>query len=559
VGKAKNLFSRTHQYFSDNVSTKTEALVKNIHDIEYIVTKTDNEALILESNLIKKYQPKYNILLKENNNYPYIIVTNEKNPRIIYTRNYKAYKGKYYGPLASSNFNKYDIYNLLQQIFPLRKCSVLPKQKCLYYDIGECLGPCINDVTNLQYDDIKKQINDFFRGKTSHIIDSLKRDEKKFAQELNFEKAQKTLDLINNIKAITSNNKTEVMLASKNKIDVIGFYTKEKYISIIIHTYQDGKLLAVNRQISELHDDINDALVSYLTQYYLNDLNLPKIAYANISEEHIKALTKVTGFKIVNPASGKFKQIIKSAAINAKEYFSSNYLVYERKREQNELAFDELRKLLFIDNLSIINVFDMSNFFGNDKIGAMIGLENGKLNKNMYRKFIIKDKNLKGDTEYMKEVINRQYTKIIKESSPLPNLIIVDGGIAQVNAAISALKDLGLDKIIPVIGLSKDSKHKTDGIVIANKKISLDKKSGLYMYLFNIQEEVHRFAINFFRNRNKKSVFNNKLNEIKGLGEKTIKKLLSVYGNIEEIKKATIEELSQYVSKDMAIKIKNQI
>ncbi|GMO14246.1 MAG: excinuclease ABC subunit C [Mycoplasmoidaceae bacterium] len=497
IGKAKDLFNRVHQYFNTDINIKTKELVENIYDMDFTITKNPNDALILEANLIKQYKPKFNILLRDNNNYPYIVLTNEKDPKLIYTRNYKKTTGTYFGPLADVDIKKFDIFNLLQRIFPLRKCNKVPKTKCLYYDMGMCLGPCINNIEQKQYDNIIKNINAFFKGNNKALINELKCKEKTEADELNFELAKKYMDSINSIKKI-EDNKVNVILSNKEKTDVIGYYCEKNYITIIIHSYIKGKLLEVNKQINNLYDDVESALSSFLSQYYLDNLNKPK---------NILIDTKIDlpiELKVIQPERGEKKQLTNNANLNAKHFFSTNLLVYLRMKQQTVDAFEQLKAVLKIENLSLIHVFDMSNLFDKDRIGVMIGVEDGQFNKKLYRKFIIKNQESHGDTQFMYEVIFRQYSRTIKEGHAFPNLIIVDGAIGQINSARKALAELKIDKIIPVIGLSKDNKHKTDAIVIDKDMIMpLDKKSGLFNYLFNIQEEVHRFAIGFNVNRRK--------------------------------------------------------
>jgi excinuclease ABC subunit C len=450
--------------------------------------------MVLEANLINKYKPKFNILLRENSNYPYIVVTNEKDPRIVYTKN-KNYDGKYYGPFANNDMNKYDIYNLLQQLFPLRKCNKVPKKKCLYYDMGICLAPCINKIENEQYENIKKKINDFFNNNDKNILNDLKQKEEENAKSLNFEKAKIYHDLQNSINQIKTNAKINVQVDSNSEIDVVGYYVKDQYLTIVIHKYIKGKLLEVNKQINEYFGEIKEYLSSYLNQYYLNNKNVPKTIYI---DSEIESLNK----EILSiPKKGNYKQIVDNANLNAKHYFEYNLLSFEKNKDKTTKAFEELKVVLNEPNLNLIHVFDISNLFEKDKVGGMIALENGIFNKKLYRKFIIKNEKQQGDVQYMTEVISRQYKRMIDEKQILPNLIIVDGGINQIHAAIDVLKQLKLDKMINVIGLSKDKKHKTDKIITNTNEIVLDKKSGLYSYLFNIQEEVHRFAITFNRQK----------------------------------------------------------
>ncbi len=559
VGKAKNLFNRTHQYFNTTSNNKTTKLVQNIYDVDFIVVKNENESLILENNLIKKHQPKYNVLLKDGSSYPYIVVTNEKNPRIVYTRDLKKFKGKYYGPFASAKSSKYELYNLLLKIFPLRKCNVMKRNKCLYYDMHQCLAPCIKNIKDLEWKQIKNQINDFFNGDTKDIIAKLQKEELELSNNLEFEEAQKKLELINGIKEIQSQQ--NIIFNSKKNIDVVSFYQQENLLSIVIFSYLNGQLLAKNQQIAEINNEnINDVLSNYLMQYYFDSLNKPDLCYINISSSNIKSLTKTTSIEFVSPTKGKFKQILHEGVKNAKQYFSSSYLIYQQKQNLTKKSFEQLKQVLSLDNLSLIHVYDIANLFSANQVGAMIALEDGVFNKNLYRKFIIKDLEATSDYARMQEIIYRQYKRVMQNKEQLPNLIIVDGGIIQINAAIQSLKKINLDKVIRVIGLSKDNHHKTNAIVFPNKKIiKLDKASSLYMYLLNIQEEVHRYAINFFRNKNITSKFKSKLNEIKGLGEKTIKKLMENYDNFANLKKASVQELSQYVSFKIAKKIKEKL
>ncbi|MDR0857380.1 MAG: excinuclease ABC subunit UvrC [Mycoplasmataceae bacterium] len=557
IGKATNLYNRTHQYFDKDKDIKTSALVKNIYDVDFIVTNTENESLILENDLISKHKPRYNMLLRYGSGYPYIIVTKEKNPRIIYTKNPNI-KGYRFGPFASSKIDKYQLYNLLNRIFPLRKCNPLKKQKCLYYDIGQCLGPCINNIVDSSYTEIIENIKDFFSGKTSKIISDLKTKEKVFSQNLQYEEANKVKEQINSIKELTE--KQIINISDSKDIDIVGFSTKDNYITIVIFSYQNGKLVEKNQQIGELFGNIEDTVTNYLMQFYYSSEKMPKKIYLNISDEATKQLETVLKTSIVKPISGKFKTIVLNAINNSIEFFKSNYLVYRKKIDTTINALNELKEILGIDNLNLINVFDMSNLFGTEKIGAMIAMQDYQYNKSLYRKFLIKNENAKGDTELMRETVYRNYSKSISQESQLPNLIIVDGGINQINATIDALKELKIDSVIPVIGLSKDDKHKTNEIVFpSKKKYQLDHKSNLYMFLLNLQEEVHRFAITFFRNRRGKSSIHSILNTIDGLGPKGIEKLITTYDNINNIMDAPINELTQIVNKKTALKIKETL
>ena len=558
VGKASDLYNRTHQYFLNNRDSKTNKLVQNIADIDFIIVNNENESLILENNLIKKYQPKYNVLLKEGTYYPYIVLTKEKHPRLVYTHESNLYKGKYYGPFATNKSNKYSVYNFLQHLFPLRKCCKIPKKTCLYYDIGECLGPCVNNISQDQYDKIAKNINDFFRGNLKNTINDLELKEKEFSKNFKYEDAKRINELISGMQQISQYQ--NINLVSSESIDVLGFYTNKNNISISIFSYINGKLLTKKEQIAEINNSISETIESYLMQFYYENLNLPKKCYVSLENKKIESLSKSLNIEFINPNKGKFKNILENAIANAKAYYDSNYLKYKKAVALNEDAFAELKKLLNMDNLSLIHVFDISNLFNENRVGAMIALEHGKFNKNLYRKFIIKNEQAKSDVECMKEVIIRQYTRMLKQREELPNLIIADGGKQQVNFIIQALKVNKLDLVIPVIGLVKNKKHETEKIYIPNDEfISLKKESELYLYLLKIQNEVHRFAITFFRKRKESSLFKSKLKTITGIGNVAVEKLLNSYQNINAIKEASIEELSQYVGIKKAKTIKDYL
>ena len=554
VGKAKDLFKRTHQYFLKDRDPKTTKLVENIYDIDFITVKTENESLILENDLIKKYKPKFNILLKEGSNYPYIVITNEQNPRLIYTR-INNIKGKYYGPFATSESNPYRIYKLLNIIFPLRKCRHIPKKKCLYYDLKQCLGPCIKKIDDNQYSKIFDDINAFFKGNNKKIINEILEKEKNASNTFMYEDAKFYNEIFNNIKNLTTIR--SIYFSYDNRIDVIGFYINKNYISFVIFAYRNNKLLIKNRQISEINGEVSDAVSNYVFQYYKNNLNLPKKCFVSLENKVLRNLSKVLKINFNNPDKGKYKEALINAMQNAKFQYDSNFLQYLKTKSILDSGYSELKSILKLNNLSLIHVFDVSNLYNDNKVGAMIAIENGEFNKNLYRKFIIKNENLKGDTQYMGEIIEREYTRILKYKEDLPNLIIVDGGKQQTEITKKILKKLCLNLIIPVIGLTKNKFHKTEKIYVeGGGYINIEKKSNLYMYLTKIQDEIHRFAITFFRSKKNNSILKTKLNEIPGLGQKKIEKLLSQWDNISNIKNANIEEISQIIGYKLAKMLK---
>lgn len=558
IGKAKNLYNRTHQYFSSKKDLKTFKLVNEIADVDYIVVNNENESLLLENNLIAKHKPKYNILLRESNTFPYIVVTKERHPRILYSHdNKKKIKGTYYGPFAT--VKKYELYNFINRIFPLRKCKTLPNQKCIYYDIGQCLGPCINDISSQDYCPHLKKINDFFSGKYQELDKSLEKEEKENAKNLNFELSKEYLELRNSLKVFSS--KQDVISSQKNDEDVIAFSIRENIIALVIFKYANGSLISKYDIFTVFYLSSDEIVESLVFDYYKNiAIQKPSNVYLSLEESILINLKSSLGINFCNPTKGIKKDIMITALTNANELMKNKYLttIANLSRESNSLQ--QLQDLLGLDSLYVIEMFDNSNIFNNDKVAAMVVYENGKKNKNLYRKFNIKNEDANSDFEYMEEIIYRRYKNVLESKSSLPNLIIVDGGKPQVQAALNSLIRLNINSIVPVIGLSKDDKHKTDKIIKSDfSEIKLDKTSELYFFLLNMQDEVHRFAISFHRNKRSKSLFKNSLYEIDNLGKKRIEKLLLRFETLEKIREASIDELSQVVPRRVAINIKNKL
>ena len=557
VGKAINLYNRTHQYFLFLQNLRRTQLANNIYDLDYVVTKNDNEAFILENNLIKKYQPKYNVLLKDGSNYPYILLTNEKDPRLLYTRIIKKNNGKYYGPISAGIKNKYDIYNLVLELFPLRKCNIVPKEKCLYYDLHQCVGPCINKIDINTYKTIKSNIDAFFHGEYKDIIAKLKEQELQLAQNLNFEQAQQKKELIEAIQNLTINQ--TVQLASLDSTDIVAYKVIDNKIGIVVFGYTNGKLLTKFDSVEDIYDDNDTEVVAnYLMQYY-EKFDHPKILYVSLDEQNIKLLEESLKITIKNPTKGQMKQIMLSALENADVIIKNSLRSKQNKLARTVIANEELRQLLKMESLNRIELFDNSHIDNVDRVGAMVVFENGIANKKLYRKFIIKDQTSQDDLAYMKEVLYRRYSKMLKNEEALPDLIIVDGAKLQVEVANAILKELKIDLLVNVIGLKKNDEHKTKSIILKNySEIILDKKSNLYFYLLNMQEEVHRFAISFFRQRHTKSLFSSELDHIEGLGSKRKSLLMQAFNNIYEIKNATLEQLKQVVPLNVALKLKEK-
>lgn len=557
IGKAKNLFNRIHQYFLKPNNNKTAKLISEIKDVDFITVKNNNEALILEANLIKKHKPLYNILLKDNNGYPYILVTNERKPRLVYTRNYNSKLGKYYGPFASTDINAYEIFSLLLKLFPLRSCTSKKNKKCFYYDLGLCMKACTGEDTPEQYELMKKKIDNFFNKGAEDIIEELKQKEKNAANKEDFEQADKYLKMQKNILMISQ--KQIINIGNKQNIDFVVYDTKDNYLTIVIFSYTNGKLLNKNTVFNEYVSDIKDEVVSYVFRYYSNEKK-PETIYISLDNESINLLRNNLNIDVINPQKGKMQEIMEMALKNAKNELQLKYNSNLAKEERTTKANQKLAELLNIKKLNRIEIFDNSNIFNTDPVSAMVVYENGMPTKKEYRKYKIKIQSSKSDYEYMYEIIYRRFLKLLKEKKAFPDLVILDGGRVQINAALKALRSLNIEKYVNLIGLVKDKHHKTNIIETANyQKIELDKKSGLYFYLLNMQEEVHRFAISFFRKTNRKSALTSVLDNVKNLGKIRKEKLLSIFDTVSKIADASIEQLAQIIPVDVAKELKNKI
>lgn len=557
IGKAKNIFNRIHQYFLKPNNNKTAKLISEIKDVDFITVKNNNEALILEANLIKKHKPLYNILLKENNGYPYILVTNERKPRLVYTRNYNSKLGKYYGPFAGTDINAYEIFNLLLKLFPLRACTSKKNKKCFYYDLGLCMKACTGEDTPEQYELMKKKIDTFFNKGAEDIIEELKQKEKNAAEKEDFEQADKYLKMQKNILSISQ--KQIINIGNKQNIDFVVYDTKDNYLTIVIFSYSNGKLLNKNTVFNEYVSDIQDEVVSYVFRYYSNEKK-PDTIYISLDDESINLLRTNLNIDVINPQKGKMQEIMELALKNAKNELQLKYNSNLAKEERTTKANQKLAELLNIKKLNRIEIFDNSNIFNTDPVAGMVVYENGIPNKKEYRKYKIKIQSSKSDYEYMYEIIYRRFLKLLKEKKAFPDLVILDGGRVQINAALKALRSLNIEKYINLIGLVKDKHHKTNMIETANyQKIELDKKSGLYFYLLNMQEEVHRYAISFFRRTNRKSALSSVLDNVKNLGKVRKEKLMRIFDTVSKIADASIEQLAQIIPADVAKELKNKI
>ena len=532
VGKAKVLKNRVKSYFTGSHNAKTTLLVSEIADFEFIMTNSNLEAYLLEINLIKEHRPKYNISLMDDKTYPYILLTKEDNPRLLVVRNTKI-KGELFGPFPNVKAAR-DTVDLLNSLYPFRKCNKIGKKECLYYHINNCLAPCVLNVKKEDYDEYIKKTRSFLKGDTQFALAELKQKMDEYSKNLEFEKALECRDLINSINETTE--KQKISLNDFIDRDVFNYYYDDKNICIYTLFMRNGRIVQNECIIYELINEPEDMFVDYLIEFYDKSLRPKEIMLPN----EIEDLEDLLDIKIVVPKIGEKKQIMDMAYTNAKNTLLTKDELYKSKLEANVNALNELAILLNIEYPRRIEMFDNSNTFGSYAVSGMVVYIDGKKEPNEYRKYKV---NLEGIDDYAttREIIYRRYYRVLMENLERPNLIIMDGGKGHLDAVLSVVNDLNLN--IPVIGLKKNRQHKTDRIVYNDKEYPISGR--MYQLLSNMQEEVHRFAISYHRNKRDKGMFESKLDNIKGLGEKSINRLFEEFKTIENIRNASIEDFEK--------------
>ncbi|MFA6661680.1 MAG: excinuclease ABC subunit UvrC [Bacilli bacterium] len=516
VGKAKNLYNRVHSYFVGTHDAKTMGLVREINDLEYIITSTETEALILEMNLVKQHHPKFNISLMDDKKYPYIVLTDEEYPRLLYTRDLRKHTGKVYGPYPNAYSAKM-VCEELNRIYPVRKCNVLQKKECLYYHLNQCLAPCIKTVPSNSYVVIKKKINNILKGNVDTEIKLLKSSMEDAANKLNYEKAKEYRDFIDHLKIISEKQKMEGYMKDS---DIFAYFSNDKYMSIQVFHLRDGKMIKRDGYLQAKESDAENQLTEFIYKFYLVELN--PVPYQIIMP--FKGIDKnIIKTHIIVPLRGQKKHLLDLVQNNAKEKADILILNKQANFDKTIGATKELGSLLGI-TLHSIEAFDNSNIMGASPVSAMVKFVDGMPDRKSYRKYKIKTVVGANEAATMKEVITRRY----KNLTSLPDLIIMDGGAIQVNSAISALSLIGVN--IPVLGLVKDENHKTNQLYFQGKIIKLEKKKYLFKMLEFIQEEVHRFAITFFRKVHQTSALESEIDKIPGIGPKKKKAILMALG-----------------------------
>lgn len=554
VGKSKNLKNRLSSYFNREHTGKTMMLVREIDHFEYIVTNTEMESLLLEINLIKKYTPKYNILYRDDKSYPYIELTDEKVPRLRIIRriNVKKIKNNLFGPYPNVGAAR-RVVEILNRVYPLRKCNTYEKRECLYYHIGECLGYCTKNIDEEITKEMKTEIISFLNGNTKVLTNKLKEKMNKYSNNMEYEKALEYKELLNYINITTEKQKVD--LDDRVNIDVVGYYSKDNYISIQILFIRGGKLLDRNRNIFPMVGDEEEELSNYLLNFYSKNVSNPKEI---LVPDNIDTFTfsELFNIKFITPIKGEKKRILSLAEDNARIYYEEQMTYIKRDEDKINNSLNELKEKLNIPSADRIELFDNSNLFGSFNVSGMVVFKMGKPSKNDYRKYKITN-DVNDDYGTMKEVIYRRYFKALKENTELPDLIIVDGGIGQINVAREVISSLGLK--IEVCGLKKDDTHSTNMLLGKDplEEIKIDKQSDLFLLLTKMQDEVHNFTISYHKNIRSKGALSSVLDNIEGIGEVRKNKLLKKYKTISKMKEAPLEELEEILPKDIAVSFKD--
>ena len=541
VGKAKNLRNRVRSYFRGSHDTKTEALVSEIADFEFIVTESNIEALLLEINLIKENKPKYNIMLKDDKSYPFIKITNERYPRLIITRQVKKDGGLYFGPYPDVGAAN-EIKRLLDRIFPFRKCTNPPSKVCFYYHIGQCMAHTVCRKDEAYFKAMSQEVSDFLKGQDDKIIDDLKEKMTVAAQSMEFERAAEYRDLIQAVGTLRT--KQRVMAKDLQNRDVFGYYVDKGWMCVQVFFVRQGKLIERDVNLFPYYNDPDEDFLTYVGQFYQdkshlvpNEILIPQ----DIDEEAIKALVNT---KVLKPQRGEKKQLVNLAIKNARVSLEQKFNLLEKSVEKTQGAIENLGRLLQIPTPVRIESFDNSNIMGTSPVSAMVVFVNGKPSKKDYRKYKIKTVVGPDDYASMREVIRRRYGRVQRDGLTPPDLIVIDGGQGQVNIAKQVIQEeLGLD--IPIAGLQKNDKHQTHELLFGDplEVVELSRNSQEFFLLQRIQDEVHRFAIKFHRQLRSKNSFSSQLDGIEGLGPKRKQNLMKYFKSLTKIKEASVDEI----------------
>ncbi len=541
VGKAKNLRNRVRSYFRGSHDTKTEALVSEIEDFEFIVTESNIEALLLEINLIKENQPKYNIMLKDDKSYPFIKITNETYPRLIITRQVKKDGGLCFGPYPDVGAAN-EIKRLLDRLFPFRKCTNPPEKVCFYYHLGQCKAHTICQVDSQYFKELAQEVAAFLKGQDDQIIEDLRGKMAGAAQAMEFEKAAEYRDLIQSIGTLRT--KQRVMAKDLQNRDVFGYYVDKGWMCVQVFFVRQGKLIERDVNLFPYYNDPDEDFLTYIGQFYQEKSHLKPneiLIPADIDEEAVRAMVDT---KVLKPQRGEKKQLVNLAIKNARVSLQQKFDLLEKSIEKTQGAIENLGQLLNIPTPVRIESFDNSNIMGTSPVSAMVVFVNGKPSKKDYRKYKIKTVVGPDDYASMREVIKRRYSRVIRDGLTPPDLIVIDGGLGQVNVAKEVIQEqLGLD--IPIAGLQKNDKHQTHELLFGDplQVVELSRNSQEFFLLQRIQDEVHRFAITFHRQLRSKNSFSSQLDGIEGLGPKRKQNLMKHFKSLTKIKEASVDQI----------------
>ncbi len=539
IGKAKNLKKRMSSYFNRVHNLKTTKLVSEIRDFNYIVTNNERESLILENNLIKEHMPRYNVMLKDDKSYPYICITSEEHPRVLKVRNRK-FKGTYYGPYPSNSFVN-EIIKVINRETKLRKCQKLPKETCVYYHLNQCYGPCIKSFDKDMVKGYKDEVSSLLRQDMKGLSKLVHEKIMVYAKNLEFEQAQELKVVLNQINEYKG--RQAIDLDGKKSFDVIEIYKDENWVSIAIINVVDGIVYNINTSIHSYIDDYISQVISYLYQYY--DNSLPD-SFLTSDIKLSETISNVFVIEAINSHLLEYRNLETMGIDNAREYYKNNVdkltkLIYDDSKS----GYEEL-KILANNPLDIIEMYDISHIGGDAQVGVKVSYKNGKKDHHAYRKYKIKDAGSGDEYGSMREVLTRRFSRMIKDNEDYPNLVILDGGKGQINVCLEVLDSLNITSDIAVIGLVKDDKHTTKALMNKNlESMPLKKSSKLYKFLYNIQEEVHRFAINYHHKSKENQMIISKLDTIDGLGPKRKQLLMQEFKDIDGIKNASESKLKQ--------------
>ncbi len=546
VGKAKDLSKRVSQYFLRPQWGKVHAMVQHIETFDTIITTNEKEALVLEMNLIHEHYPRYNIMLKEGSHYPYIALRKGNDPYLRIMRNNKDKKYYYFGPYPSSR-SAYRMIGLLNKIFPLRKCNVMPKAACLYFHIGQCLAPCIHDIPQDVYDDLATQITTFLKGDVKAVKATYTQKMNEAIDQLQFENARDYKTILDDIDHIVDAQRVEIHDLIDR--DIMAFSEREGYLALAVFVFRRGILLGKGSFVVERFGELEEQLEQLLGQYY-RDKPLPKQLLLNYPP--LQSMVESTiGIEMIRVEKGTLFELMKLVQENAIQTLDDHFLT-ARLDDDKLTLLETLGMTLSIPTPYHIEMIDNSHLQGNQPVGALIVFINGEPVKKMYRTYHLDEEHRQDDPGAMYEVVSRRYARLKKEGSPMPQLLIVDGGETQLNAALRALKDVGVS--LPVVGLFKNIKHQTKGLLNAEGEVfALTDTPNVFFFLVRMQDEVHRFAIGFHRRLRSKAMTQSIFDGITGLGPTRRAMLEKRYPTLDGLKMAPLEELQQILPDEVAL------